>query len=764
MAIEDNEPKKSSELNLTSSSEIQFVSLMKLFFQQSPDLFCIISRADRHFSNLNPAWERLLGYSTDELMSKPYTDFLHPDDLNLTISLASKLYGGEEVTSFTNRFRCKNGEYKWLDWHGKASDDRKSVFAVARDVTEKKIAQDLSSQQMNMLQTVTDSVRDAIIMLDHNGQISFWNKAATTILGYNAEEVMGKNLHQIITPTRYRGEHKKKFPEFQSTGQGAAIDKTVELFAVHKNGTEFPIELSLSAIKIEGKWNSVGVMRDISERVKSEELLKLRETRLRSYFELPQVGITITSPDKGWLEVNSGIQNMLGYTLDEFNGLTWTDLTHPDDVDADLAQFKRVLDDEIDSYVLEKRFIRKNGEIVWTILSVVCVRKPDRSVDYFIALLQDITKRKVAENIVSSDRILLRTLIDNIPDTIYVKDIEGRKTLANVADLEVMGYESEADIFGKTDLELFSDDNSRSGFYEDMEVIKKGKPILNHEGFYTDKKGNSHWILTTKVPLYDEQKKITGLVGIGHDITNRKESRIKLENLAVELKEINQTKDKLFSIIAHDLRGPIGNFSLILDLLSDDKNLKETEREFLMQALKKGATNAYRLLENLLSWASSQSNKIDFKPSRFFINDLISNNVELLSPTASQKDIDITIKPFERLSVYADKDSIDLVLRNLLSNAIKFTNSNGLISVSGRLVDGFVEIQVADNGIGMNKELSGILFNSTSFYSSYGTNNERGSGLGLALCKDFVEKNGGHIRVESEVGRGSKFYFTLPAQ
>ena len=136
---------------------------------------------------------------------------------------------------------------------------------------------------------------------------------------------------------------------------------------------------------------------EIENSRQNEIKLQMSEARFRSYFDLPFIGIAITSPDKGWIEANEGIRDLLGYSMDELSSLTWAELTHPDDLLADEEQFNKVIADQQDIYFLEKRFIRKNGEIIWTNLSLGCVRKPDRSVDYMIALLQDISKRKQAE-------------------------------------------------------------------------------------------------------------------------------------------------------------------------------------------------------------------------------------------------------------------------------------------------------------------------------------------------------------------------------
>lgn len=496
----------------------------------------------------------------------------------------------------------------------------------------------------------------------------------------------------------------------------------------------------------------------------SDRALKESEARFNSYFNLPLVGVAITSPEKRYLAVNDYTLNLLGYSYDEISALTWADLTHPDDLAANEELFNQVLAGETDQYSLEKRFIRKNGETIWTILSAACVRKPDRTVDYFVSLIQDITQRKEAEHAVQRERILLKTFFENIPALIYVKDAEGRKILANKADMAFMGCSSEEQFLGKTDIELFNNSQSKADYLLDLQVLKSGQSVVNQEAFYADIDGRPIWLLTTKVPLFDEEGKIFGLVGIGHDITTRKEAELQLAKLAAELKRTNATKDKLFSIIAHDLRGPLGSMTQGLEVLTGDENLEEGLRIKMLDELKRSAKATLMMLENLLNWSRSQSDSIKIEAKKYRLRESIDEMVGLLAPFAKQKSITVKVEAGQNIEVVADRNSINLILRNLLSNAIKFTPNNGLVSVQAWDLENAVQVVIADNGVGMKKSVLENLFKQHNFHTSYGTNREKGHGIGLELCKDFVERNGGAIQAESTEGKGSKFIFTIPKE
>jgi len=270
------------------------------------------------------------------------------------------------------------------------------------------------------------------------------------------------------------------------------------------------------------------------------------------------------------------------------------------------------------------------------------------------------------------------------------------------------------------------------------------------------KDGSWKWVLTHgKVIQRDENNKPMRTVGTHIDITRQKE-------IEEQLKESIDTKNKMFSIIAHDLRGPIGNFIPILDLLTDKEELDEDIKKTLLNELKKSTKTTFDLLENLLNWSRSQTNSLSLYPTHFIINNIIKDVVDLLSPSAAQKEITIDVKAEKSWSVFADIDTLTLVLRNLLSNSIKFTPHKGTITITVQNLGTQIEIEIADNGIGMEKDVVENMFKINSFTTTRGTSNEKGSGLGLVLCKDFIEKNGGQIRAESVWGEGSKFFITIP--
>ncbi|WP_243414926.1 tetratricopeptide repeat-containing sensor histidine kinase [Flagellimonas aquimarina] len=228
-----------------------------------------------------------------------------------------------------------------------------------------------------------------------------------------------------------------------------------------------------------------------------------------------------------------------------------------------------------------------------------------------------------------------------------------------------------------------------------------------------------------------------------------------------QLNEINKTKTKLFSIIGHDLRGPIGALQGILKLFTDGEIGKNEFISFIPK-LKSDVENISFALNNLLSWGQTQLNGVVTKPKRISLDKLVSGNISLLSEVAAGKSIKIINQLPENPLIWADQNQIDIVIRNLMSNAIKFTPEDGLITIEAEEKRDVWQIMIRDTGIGMNKEIQKKIFADTTNITTYGTNNERGTGLGLSLCKEMILKNNGEIWVESVLRKGSSFYFTVP--
>ena len=395
---------------------------------------------------------------------------------------------------------------------------------------------------------------------------------------------------------------------------------------------------------------------------------------------------------------------------------------------------------------------KKSGEHYWESVTITPVKDESGIIKNYLAIKEDYTARKKAEEALKQSEEKFRTLFDIIPTLLDAFDEKGKCIYWN--------KECEK-VFGWTIDEINSVDNPLSLFYPDPEIQRQVLASVTNDA----KKVFKEWHPKTKsgielTVLWANVKLNDGtIINIGHDITTLKKTE-------KELKESNATKDKFFSIIAHDLRSPFNatlGFSKILLKKHHEYDVKK--REGIINSIYKSAESAYILLEDLLTWARSQSNKIIYKPEKLHLKIVLFEVVSGLQALADKKNIIINDTVNDNDLLFADKNMITTILRNLISNSIKFTNNGGNIHVSTKKhhYSKLLEISVIDSGVGIPKDKIEDLFRIDKNTSTPGTEDEKGTGLGLILCKEFVEKHGGSILAKSEIGEGSMFTFTIPA-
>ncbi len=353
-----------------------------------------------------------------------------------------------------------------------------------------------------------------------------------------------------------------------------------------------------------------------------------------------------------------------------------------------------------------------------------------------------------------------QAILDNMGDSVFVKDHQSRLILVNDAFCKMLGLPRE-EIIGKTLAEHVEPEERDSFLRIDRQVLADGIENMLEEEM-TVRGGEKKIIFTRKSRFMDEHGN-KFLMCVVRDITEKKKAEESLFQSETQLREVGATKDKLLSIIAHDLRSPFNNISLLSDLLSESiQTGNVTQSNEYLELIEKTTKNSLDLLDNLLNWAKSQTGQLDFKSEKADVGQIISETLELSRTIASTKNIALNYEQNETIEVSSDHKIIRTIVRNLVSNAIKFTRPGGHINVSAKLHETYVEITVSDNGVGMSADTCQKLFGINTNMACVGTANEKGSGFGLVLCREFVNKLGGKIWAESTLGKGSDFRFTIP--
>jgi len=375
--------------------------------------------------------------------------------------------------------------------------------------------------------------------------------------------------------------------------------------------------------------------------------------------------------------------------------------------------------------------------------------------------LVDITERKQAEQAMKESEEKYRFLFDNNPQPMFIFDLETLAFLeVNNPAIKYYGYTREEFLSMKlTDIRTD----------EDIEALLKDSELNKHahnpagEWRHIKKNGELIFVEITSYPLIFNSRNARNV--LVHDVTERKMAEEVIKRKNEELQKINAEKDKFFSIIAHDLRSPFNGFLGLTEIMAEGlSHMTLDEIQQIAVAMRNSAANLFRLLGNLLEWSRMERGITTFLPKPVSLMSKINENMVLTLEEANKKEITINYNVPDNLEVFADSEMLGGIIRNLMTNAVKFTPRGGSISVSAKAVsDNSVHISVKDTGIGMSQNMIGNLFHLDVNTNRKGTEGESSTGLGLMICKDFIEKNSGQLWIESEEGKGSVFSFSLPA-
>jgi PAS domain S-box-containing protein len=677
---------------------------------------------------------------------------------------------------------------------------------------------------------------------------------------------------------------------------------------------------------LQSEFNSLKEIyeKEINElRQTEEKVRKSCEKYKIAYMNSPDAININRLSDGMYVSVNDGFTKILGYTENDAIGRSslemniWVNPEDRENLVKELESGGNVKDYEAD-------FLSKTGNIVPGLLSASLIDLD--GVPHILTVVRDITVSKKAEEALAKEQFLINSLMNNLSDHVYFKDLNSKFIRTNKSHAISFGLTDPKHVIGKSDFDFFTEQAANQAFEDEQAIIKTGQSILKEEKL-TRKDCSDVWFSAMKMPLRDNDGKIIGTFGISRDITGRKRSELenyalfeiiqgitstdKLDELlklihnslgkvvyadncfvalkdqtsglfsfpyfvdkvdttpiptsmgkscsdyvfrtvkplllnqkkfdslveqgeveligsnspswigiplqmpskvigvlvlqhyekenvysendlkflvsignqiaiAIERKKaeeeisfkneqlqlINAEKDKFFSIIAHDLRGPLSAFVDATQILTEEiQNMDLEEIKDITMSMKTSASNIYGLLENLLEWSRLRRGAMDFVPENLNLKKKIEASIDVLSESARKKRIGLKISVPGELEIRADIHMFDTIIRNLISNAIKFTISGGKVIVTANYNgDHYIVVKISDSGIGMAPELRNKLFQIDEKTSRPGTEGETSTGLGLLLCKEFIEKHGGKIWVESSVGQGSTFSFSLPLE
>ena len=756
--------------------------------------------ANGKYIAVNSFLSKILGYSRKELLEMSFNDLAlpseHEQDKNLFKQILNRKRNYYKIEK---RYINKKGKLIW----GKLSvtslsnkkDSKRYFLRILEDTTDqKKIEQRLSLDQ-NFLQALMRYSPDSIYFKDVDSNFVKVNLAKAIKHGYKKEEnLIGKNDFDLYSKAHALDAFND---EQEIIRTGKAIVNKEEKVSWKSGKVTWVSTTKMPLYDNNGKTiGTFGITRDISDRIKFEHGLQESEERYRTLFENSDDGIFMIK--EKFKDCNRAALQLFGLKKNEILKLSPADLSpekQPDGTNSLQTINKRI--SQAYSGIPQKfywKFKKKDGNLFDSEVSFnVITLKGNKILQATVRDISDQINARKLENAVYKISEASQTSEDI--DRLYKRIHEVIIELMPAKNFYISLYDERNNIlsfpyfvdefdppqppkqFGKglTEYVVLKNEAMLIDAKRDLELRESGEvelfgaPQAIWLGIPLRLAGRTQGVMVVQdydnPNAYGEAEKNL-LTFVSEQITQaieRKKNTEAIKKYTEELMQSNKTKDKFFSIIAHDLRNP---FITILGfgdlLLTDYTDLTDEERLFYVEEMKKSAEASHNLLQNLLQWSRSQTGRIEFHPTNINLKSIINSNIELSRLSAEKKQIDITTNLHEDVFVFADEDMITTVIRNLLTNAVKFTNKKGEIKLNITINDKYVETCVCDNGIGMDEDTISKLFRLDVSQSSPGTEKESGTGLGLILCKEFVEKNGGSICVKSELGKGSRFSFKLP--
>jgi len=751
----------------------------------------------------NDKYYTMLGYEPDEFTGnyESWKKLLHPDDLEETLEkLNSHISNRLPQFEMDFRLKTKSGEWNWIKGTGKIIEwdsEGKPIrmLGVHSDIDRQKREQE---EKLLLLSSAIKSASNGIVITDNKGIIEFANQAFLSLTGYEKDEVIGKNPSEIVNA---KIQDKQFYKSLWATILSGDAWKG-DLINRRKNGTLYTEEMVITPIFNDKNnlTNFIAIKSDVTEKKEITSKLAKSKAELQAIYDNTPVMICVLDENQRIVYANKQIRDYLNVPFDKLVsnracGIFGCVNSFDDPLGCGFGKscgscnLNKAIEDTFmfgtNFENIEQKFVisyHGSTREVYFLASTALIQSDEQNL-MFLCML-DISDRKKMEIALQNSESMFRAYVQNASMGIFVMNYDGIVVGANKEiTKQLMIDESK----------LLS--NHLSNYIRDVDCPKCVDSMINitltssffdREYLIRRCDDSTFWAHLFAVNL--EQGEI---LVFSQDISQRKFAQeeqqdlleaIRIANEALEyalfqknslinelkeaqsaLKETIAAKNKFFSIISHDLRGPFSGFLGLSDLL--DQGIEEismSDLKRIVKAISQSAQSVYQLLNDLLQWANTQICTIPFIPETQNLHEVVDNAYLSLKNLAENKKVAFQFDIEPTIEVKADRNMLTTVLRNLMLNSVKFSNTNQIVTVRAKRIDNFIMISVEDLGIGIPKKNLNDLLRIDRNFNRSGTNNEKGSGLGLLLCKEFVEQHKGTIHIESEEGNGTNVFFTIP--
>jgi PAS domain S-box-containing protein len=617
------------------------------------------------------------------------------------------------------------------------------------------------AETAKLFNSLVENLPVYVIRKDREGRILYVNERFASLVGVPAAELVGKTDYDL-----YPSELAEKYRR-----DDRMVMETGELFSdVEENRTRdasYYFEVRKTPVRDSG-GRIVGIQAvfwDVTERKCVEDALRHERYLLHSLMEHLPDSIYFKDAQSRFVRVSRGLARKFGLSEpSEAIGKTDADFFTSEHADEARADELRVMESGIPILGKVERETWHGGRETWCSTTKMPLRDSQGKVVGLFGITRDITDLVSAERALARERDMLRTLMDNLPDFIYVKDTEGRYLVVNEAVRRILGAVSMEEVVGKSHRDFLSVEQSEQESADDQAVLTSGTASIDREERIIDREGKELWLLTSKVPLRDGANRIVGLVGIDRNISKLKRTEEQLRAAKDAADAANRAKSAFLANMSHEIRTPMNAIIGMTDLLLETP-LNDAQREYLAMVQQSGDA-LLKLINDILDFSKIEAGKLELDVADFELRESLGDALKAQALRAHEKGLELAYHVAADVPqfVRGDAGRLRQIVTNLVGNAIKFTENGEVVldvtrrSETEKAVT--LEFSVTDTGIGIPDDKCGTIFREFEQADSSTTRRFGGTGLGLAISAKLVNLMRGRIWVESEVGRGSAFHFT----
>lgn len=706
----------------------------------------------------NKASQDLFGYSETQAKDKFFVRLIGIAEPNYFEDIKKLLAESKQTESIFKIINLSGKEETLSASFNLVENEEPYIVISCQSIAEKIQLENKIKIAEKRFSDIIQHSGNIIFNVDLNGNLIYANKAFLDLIEIKEEEITQKQLEELIDPEFFLHiSLENLFPVSET-------HKQLEIPFLLKNKRKIFLSGFLQKIiDSSGKEIYIGHFQDVTSVKEISNEFKILSSIVKSAND----GIAIEKDNKIIL-VNDSFAKIFGYNRKEdLIGKSFVEMVADEDVKR-ISEYLHLIRRKMDA---PDRFEflgkREDGTNMFFSTSVSEFELDGEN--YLVYLTRDISERKRSQQALRESEEKYRSLVENIDDFFftYAKIKDKLRPIFYTASVQkITGY-SQSDLI--RDQRMFF----KIIHPDDLHFVKqKIKDILKSriknsteiEFRIINKYGNIVWVRNKINLIRDDSGVVKKLYGIVSDISIRKKVEEDLKKSKENLIKLNETKDRFLSIVSHDLRTPFSSILGFTELLLNDDSLTDKERKEYINFIRESSNSMLSLVNSLLDWNRLQSGRIQFEPEKTYVYSIIENSINSLAGAALRKKITLRSTVSKEIQIFVDENLISQVFNNLISNAIKFTNSNGTISISVKPSERlrFLEFSIQDTGVGIKAADVKKLFSVDSKFTKEGTSGEKGSGMGLNIVNDIIQKHGGSIWVESEPGKGSNFKFTLP--